>query len=648
MGKALGSNLDAVRLHTDAQSAGAAQELNARAFTMGQHVYFGSDQYEPGTSAGRKLLAHELTHTVQQKNNIAVQPIASSNITVSQPGDPQEREAEAMSEVVAAGEGEAHKGQAEELLHEKGTGSGVHIQRQPAALPQTPPATPQQTPPATPQQTPPGATANPPATISQGPIGDVVIRLQDWVFLDPYTMPAKEWKFGPKEATFLTVPIPELGVGVNLGGSLSASASFNAGYNEGALRNIRIGLTRSQYAATVLANPFAGVIPFLSVPRALALLTFNDIRGLADLELGGFVRVELNGNAALKAAAKALGLFTVATLEGGLNARAVASFNLNFGGRLGLYFEDGHLRFRFDKFLDAMLAVDLLLTAYIKATLLGFGWHKQWPLLGKRLEHGWGVGNRFNLNYDNDPKTTFNISEQDFAFLDVVKQLWQEKENLNFGSLTNLASGGGAGGGGLPPGGGAGGGGTPPPGSAPTGRTPSNPIPMFWFKRPSLYPISIELSGDRYFFTEPEWLTVPDSPGLADVRRRAIDGKIRIGVYPSGEFYPRVGQVWPRNRVGLVRSGVRQREFRRLLRAHNFDWDGLGYEADHVRDLQWAEADADVYENLWPLLHTHNNAANRILDQIVTYQDASGVAHTVPLRDTPLRLWFRIQDYADP
>lgn len=55
-----------VRVHTGAVAANAARELSARAFTVGRGVAFGPGQYAPETSAGRRLLAHELTHVVQQ------------------------------------------------------------------------------------------------------------------------------------------------------------------------------------------------------------------------------------------------------------------------------------------------------------------------------------------------------------------------------------------------------------------------------------------------------------------------------------------------------------------------------------------------------------------------------------------------------
>jgi len=55
-----------VRVHTDAQAAGSARAVNARAFTVGQDVVFGEGYYAPETSAGKNLMAHELTHVVQQ------------------------------------------------------------------------------------------------------------------------------------------------------------------------------------------------------------------------------------------------------------------------------------------------------------------------------------------------------------------------------------------------------------------------------------------------------------------------------------------------------------------------------------------------------------------------------------------------------
>jgi hypothetical protein len=63
-----GSDFGHVRVHTDATAAGAARSLNARAFTVGPDIAFAPGEFAPGTSRGRLLLAHELTHVLQQQS----------------------------------------------------------------------------------------------------------------------------------------------------------------------------------------------------------------------------------------------------------------------------------------------------------------------------------------------------------------------------------------------------------------------------------------------------------------------------------------------------------------------------------------------------------------------------------------------------
>jgi hypothetical protein len=63
----LGSNFKGVRVHTDSRSDSLNKSLSARAFTTGQDIFFRSGAYNPGSSSGRELIAHELTHVVQQR-----------------------------------------------------------------------------------------------------------------------------------------------------------------------------------------------------------------------------------------------------------------------------------------------------------------------------------------------------------------------------------------------------------------------------------------------------------------------------------------------------------------------------------------------------------------------------------------------------
>jgi hypothetical protein len=61
-----GADFGGVRVHTGSDAADLSRSLNAQAFTHGQDIYLGGGRYDPGTSAGKRLLVHELTHVVQQ------------------------------------------------------------------------------------------------------------------------------------------------------------------------------------------------------------------------------------------------------------------------------------------------------------------------------------------------------------------------------------------------------------------------------------------------------------------------------------------------------------------------------------------------------------------------------------------------------
>lgn len=61
-----GHDFGHVRIHTDSDAGRAAQAIDARAYTVGDHVFFAPGQYAPTTNAGRRLLAHELSHVLQQ------------------------------------------------------------------------------------------------------------------------------------------------------------------------------------------------------------------------------------------------------------------------------------------------------------------------------------------------------------------------------------------------------------------------------------------------------------------------------------------------------------------------------------------------------------------------------------------------------
>lgn len=67
MGANMGANFANVRVHTNTQADTLNRSLNARAFTTGSDIFFRQGDYNPGTREGQRLLAHELTHVVQQQ-----------------------------------------------------------------------------------------------------------------------------------------------------------------------------------------------------------------------------------------------------------------------------------------------------------------------------------------------------------------------------------------------------------------------------------------------------------------------------------------------------------------------------------------------------------------------------------------------------
>jgi hypothetical protein len=71
----LGYDLSNVRIHTDSVAAKSAQSINSLAYTVGNNIVFDQGQYSPGTGHGKKILAHELAHVVQQKTQSNVPAI---------------------------------------------------------------------------------------------------------------------------------------------------------------------------------------------------------------------------------------------------------------------------------------------------------------------------------------------------------------------------------------------------------------------------------------------------------------------------------------------------------------------------------------------------------------------------------------------
>ena len=93
----LGADFGDVRVHTVAAAHDSAQAVNAHAYTVGSHVVFQRDAYDPGSHQGRTTLAHELTHVVQQRSGPVDGTEAGGGVRVSDPADRFEQEAAATA-----------------------------------------------------------------------------------------------------------------------------------------------------------------------------------------------------------------------------------------------------------------------------------------------------------------------------------------------------------------------------------------------------------------------------------------------------------------------------------------------------------------------------------------------------------------------
>lgn len=101
---ATGHDIGAVRLMNNSEAYEAADAVGARAFAVGRRIFFGRGEYNPHSDEGRELLMHELVHTVQQGDAPAPLP---DSLTVSDPGDVHEREADAVARAITASSGGA-------------------------------------------------------------------------------------------------------------------------------------------------------------------------------------------------------------------------------------------------------------------------------------------------------------------------------------------------------------------------------------------------------------------------------------------------------------------------------------------------------------------------------------------------------------
>jgi hypothetical protein len=98
-----GQNFGDVRVHTDAAAHESAKSVNAQAYTVGSSIVFQRDNYDPASESGKHMLAHELTHVVQQRSGPVDGTDTGNGVRVSDPSDRFEREAVSTADRVMSG-----------------------------------------------------------------------------------------------------------------------------------------------------------------------------------------------------------------------------------------------------------------------------------------------------------------------------------------------------------------------------------------------------------------------------------------------------------------------------------------------------------------------------------------------------------------
>lgn len=101
MSESMGTDFSGVRVHTGSDAHELNEQLNAKAFTTGQDIFFRSGEYSPGSSGGQELIAHELTHVVQQGSGAVGD--GGGAMRVNAPGDQFEQEADSVAKTVTSG-----------------------------------------------------------------------------------------------------------------------------------------------------------------------------------------------------------------------------------------------------------------------------------------------------------------------------------------------------------------------------------------------------------------------------------------------------------------------------------------------------------------------------------------------------------------
>jgi Domain of unknown function (DUF4157) len=261
-----GHDFSAVRVHTDARAAASAGAVGARAYTVGSHIAFAAGAYSPATSAGQRLLSHELTHTIQQRG--ASGPGLAPELEVGQVNDPAEREADLIADQVMktptatrSDNGFGPVPSSSSARIESVAGTSRHVARQPAGAAPVPAA------PHPDSCDMANCTGTKPATV-----GDDLTRATGYVTqavtalakdpLDTRTVRALDWYFGSHSRETADTVRTRLGCILTALSDTQASNRWACHPNDPHLAYVRVDTTslcKDAQAPVCLSGPYFGV-----------------------------------------------------------------------------------------------------------------------------------------------------------------------------------------------------------------------------------------------------------------------------------------------------------------------------------------------------------------------------------------------------
>ena len=120
-----GTDFGDVRVHTDAQAHDSARSVNAQAYTVGSDIVFQSGNFDPQSPQGQHMLAHELTHVVQQRSGPVDGTPNGSGVSVSHPSDRFERDAVSNADHIMS-----QPAPVQALAAPGGAAAAPHVQRE--------------------------------------------------------------------------------------------------------------------------------------------------------------------------------------------------------------------------------------------------------------------------------------------------------------------------------------------------------------------------------------------------------------------------------------------------------------------------------------------------------------------------------------